>query len=137
RRGRHAHAVPLGRKGREHPPPLLRGLRPPRGAGRPGSQGAPRREAGEQLRDGVGPPERRGAAHARARDVLERGPPRSVRPMTREVRARRRPVATLLVYFWELAWALLVAAPVHAWARRSWGTHPDGDAVLFRPGARE
>lgn len=55
----------------------------------------------------------------------------------REIRARQRPIAIVLVYFWELAWALVVATPMHAWARRSWGTHPDGDAVLFRAGARE
>ena len=55
----------------------------------------------------------------------------------REVRARERPVAVVLVYIWELAWALLVAAPIHAWAKRSWGAHPDGDAVLFKAGARE
>jgi hypothetical protein len=55
----------------------------------------------------------------------------------REVRARERPRAVILVYLWELAWALLVATPIHAWAKRSWGAHPDGDAVLFRAGARE
>lgn len=55
----------------------------------------------------------------------------------REIRARERPRAIILVYLWELAWALLVAAPLHAWAKRSWGAHPDGDAVLFRAGARE
>ncbi len=54
-----------------------------------------------------------------------------------DIRARRAPVAVLLVFFWELVWALLVATPVHAWARRVWGAHPDGDAVLFRPGGRE
>lgn len=55
----------------------------------------------------------------------------------REIRARERPRAIVLVYLWELAWALLVAAPFHAWAKRSWGAHPDGDAVLFRAGARD
>lgn len=55
----------------------------------------------------------------------------------REIRARQRPFAIVLVYLWELAWALLVAAPIHAWARRVWGSHPDGDSVLFRAGARE
>lgn len=54
-----------------------------------------------------------------------------------DIRARRAPVAVLLVFVWELAWALLVATPVHAWAKRVWGAHPDGDAVLFRPGGRE
>ena len=37
----------------------------------------------------------------------------------------------------ELAWAFVVATPVHAWARRAWGAHPDGDAVLFAPGGRD
>ena len=55
----------------------------------------------------------------------------------REIRARERPRAIILVYLWELAWALLIAAPIHAWAKRSWGAHPDGDAVLFRAGARD
>lgn len=55
----------------------------------------------------------------------------------REIRARSRPRAIILVYLWELAWAFLVATPIHAWARRSWGAHPDGDAVLFRDGARD
>lgn len=55
----------------------------------------------------------------------------------REVRARQRPRAIILVYLWELVWALLVSAPIHAWAKRSWGAHPDGDAVLFKAGARE
>ncbi len=53
------------------------------------------------------------------------------------MRARRRPLAVLTLYVWQLAWALVVATPVHAWARRSWGTHPSGDAVLWSPGARE
>ena len=54
-----------------------------------------------------------------------------------DIRARHAPVAIVLVFLWELAWALLVATPVHAWAHRTWGSHPDGDAVLFRPGGRE
>ncbi len=53
------------------------------------------------------------------------------------ISARRRPAALLFVFAWELAWALVVATPVHAWARRVWGAHPDGDAVLWAPGARE
>jgi hypothetical protein len=53
------------------------------------------------------------------------------------IRARRRPAAVLLLYFAELAWALLVAVPVHAWARHVWGAHPEGDAVLFAGGNRE
>ncbi len=53
------------------------------------------------------------------------------------IRARRRPFAILSVYLAELAWALLVATPVHAWARRVWGAHPDGDAVLWMPDGRD
>lgn len=51
-----------------------------------------------------------------------------------EIRARRRPLAIVLVYAWQLAWGFVLATPAHAWANRSWGTHPEGDAVLFRPG---
>lgn len=53
------------------------------------------------------------------------------------ISARTRPRAVVLVYAIELVWALLIAAPVHAWARRVYGTHPDGDAVLWAPGGRE
>ena len=55
----------------------------------------------------------------------------------RSIHARKRPVAIAFVFVMELAWALVVATPVHAWARRVWGGHPAGDAVLFAPGARE
>lgn len=51
--------------------------------------------------------------------------------------ARRQPVMVLFVFLTELAWALLVATPVHAWARRAWASHPDGDAVLWKGGGRE
>lgn len=54
-----------------------------------------------------------------------------------DIRARRRPRAIVYVYVAELLWALIVATPVHAWARRAWGSHPDGDAVLWLPGGRE
>jgi len=54
-----------------------------------------------------------------------------------EPRARRRLAAIVLVYLWEAAFALLVASPMHAWARRAWGAHPDGDRVLWEPGGRE
>lgn len=54
-----------------------------------------------------------------------------------EVRARRRPVALGLYVAYQMATGLLVALPVHAWAKAVWGAHPDGDAVLFRPGARD
>lgn len=52
------------------------------------------------------------------------------------VHARKRPVAIAFVFFAELAWALLLATPAHAWARHAWGAHPDGDAVLFTGAAR-
>lgn len=54
-----------------------------------------------------------------------------------DIRARTRPLAIVYVYLAELAWALLIATPVHAWARRVWGNHPDGDAVLWLPGGRD
>lgn len=54
-----------------------------------------------------------------------------------DIKARKRPVALLFVYGAELVWALAVATPVHAWARRVWGAHPEGDALLWRPGGRE
>lgn len=53
-----------------------------------------------------------------------------------EIRARKRPGAIVLLYLWELAFALLIATPIHAWARRAWGSHPDGDAVLWKDGGR-
>ena len=40
----------------------------------------------------------------------------------------------VLVWLWELVSALLIAAPVHGWARQAWATHPDGDAPVFEPG---
>jgi hypothetical protein len=68
-------------------------------------------------------------------DTLEEARDDTIRPLDAdEIRARRRPRAVLLVWAWELACAFFIAIPVHAWARRVWGTHPDGDAVLFRPG---
>lgn len=62
-------------------------------------------------------------------------PDDAIRPVTpSEIRAGRRLTAIAVVWAWELACALLIATPMHAWARRTWGVHPDGDAVLFRPG---
>ncbi|MBX3227032.1 MAG: hypothetical protein KIT84_41295 [Labilithrix sp.] len=51
------------------------------------------------------------------------------------VRARRRPGTIVGVWLFELGCAYVLATPVYAWARAVWGGHPDGDAVLFRPGA--
>jgi hypothetical protein len=53
---------------------------------------------------------------------------------TAQIRARKRPRAVLVACMWELACGLFIATPVHAWARSTWGGHPDGDAVFFRPG---
>jgi hypothetical protein len=53
------------------------------------------------------------------------------------IRARRRPVAIVAVYLAELVWSLVIASPVHAWARAVYGAHPAGDAVLWAPGGRE
>jgi hypothetical protein len=55
----------------------------------------------------------------------------------RSMHARKRPLALGFVFLAELGWALLVATPVHAWARNVWTGRPDGDAVLFADGARE
>jgi len=55
----------------------------------------------------------------------------------RAVRARRRPLAVAAVWLWELLFGLLIAAPIHAWASRTWGAHPDGDAVFYRGGGHE
>lgn len=52
------------------------------------------------------------------------------------IHARKRPLAIAFVFLMELAWALVIATPVHTWARRVWGSHPDGDATLFADGAR-
>lgn len=54
-----------------------------------------------------------------------------------EARARKNPRAIAVVFLFELAWGFVVAAPAHAWAKRVWGSHPDGDAVLWAPGGRE
>lgn len=54
-----------------------------------------------------------------------------------EIRARRRPVALGLYVAYQMAAGLFVAIPTYAWAKAVWGAHPDGDAVLFRPGARD
>ena len=74
-----------------------------------------------------------GAPSARGdRDHAEDGALRALEP--NEIRARRRPRAVLFVWAWELACAFLIATPIHSWAKSVWGAHPDGDAVLFRPG---
>jgi hypothetical protein len=47
------------------------------------------------------------------------------------IHARKRPVAIAFLFLTEVAWALLLATPTHAWARHVWGAHPEGDGVLF------
>jgi len=53
-------------------------------------------------------------------------PPRRVRAVV--------PVGAAFLWVFELAAALVVAMPVHGWARGYFGAHPDGDALVFRPG---
>ncbi len=53
------------------------------------------------------------------------------------MRARRAPFGVFAMFVWQLASGLIVATPIHAWARAAWGAHPDGDRVLWSPGARE
>ena len=53
------------------------------------------------------------------------------------IHARKRPVAVASMFVAELAWALVVATPVHEWVSRAWGAHPEGDAVLFAGGGRD
>jgi hypothetical protein len=53
-----------------------------------------------------------------------------------EIFARKRPRAIIVVYVWQLLWAILVAAPASGWAKSVIGGHPDGDAALFAPGGR-
>ena len=102
---------------------------------------AARRELRERLRDCAGPRRRWGTENARARGVLVRARPGSDRTMMplepRAIHARKRPVAVASMFVAELAWAFVVATPVHEWVRRAWGAHPDGDAVLFAPGGRD
>ncbi len=54
-----------------------------------------------------------------------------------EIHARRRPRAVAFVWLWEVVGAVVVATPVHAWARAVWGRHPDGDAPIFRAGGQD
>ncbi|MDF2697380.1 MAG: hypothetical protein K0S65_5763, partial [Labilithrix sp.] len=64
----------------------------------------------------------------------EGGSPYALEPT--RIRARRRPGMVLFVWAWELVCAFFIATPVHAFAKAVWGSHPDGDAVVFRPGGR-
>jgi hypothetical protein len=58
----------------------------------------------------------------------------SVMRVVTEARARKRIRAIVLVWAFEFVCAFLIASPIQAWASSVWGGHPDGDAVLFRPG---
>ncbi|WP_394849086.1 hypothetical protein LZC95_16750 [Pendulispora brunnea] len=53
------------------------------------------------------------------------------------MRARHRPWMILLMWAWEAVWAFAIAWPIGRMAARAYGTHPDGDGVLFRAGALE
>lgn len=71
-------------------------------------------------------------------DLERSDDPGAPRPLdASEMRARRRPRAIAALYVWQLLAALVLATPVHAWAKQVWGSHPEGDAVLFRPGGYE
>lgn len=56
---------------------------------------------------------------------------------TSAARPSRMLRVALSYWVFEAALALLVALPVRAVVERAYGQHPDGDAVLFRPGALE
>lgn len=56
---------------------------------------------------------------------------------TDAMRARRRPLAVVLVWAWESLLALLLAWPIAGAVRHAYGEHPQGDAPLFYPGAHE
>jgi len=77
--------------------------------------------------------------------ISSRGPdtagPESVRRDTRlllvsndAMRARRRPLAVLAYYIYQLALSLVLAWPVSRALGGIFGGHPRGDAVLFDPG---
>jgi hypothetical protein len=66
------------------------------------------------------------------RDEVAHSDPRLLEPGA--IRAWRRPRAVALLWAWQLLCSIFLATPIHAWAKAVWGSHPDGDAVLFRPG---
>jgi hypothetical protein len=51
------------------------------------------------------------------------------------MRARRRPLAVLALWAWQLAFALLIAWPVSSTVASWYGAHPSGDQPLWTPGA--
>jgi len=53
------------------------------------------------------------------------------------MRARHRPWMILLVWAWEVAWAFGIAWPLTRAVAHAYGSHPDGDGVLFRAGSLE
>ncbi len=53
------------------------------------------------------------------------------------MRARRRPLAVVLVWGWEVLLGLLIAWPFASVARAAYGHHPQGDAQLWAPGGLE
>jgi hypothetical protein len=58
--------------------------------------------------------------------------------MTAATTARSRALRVALAYWlFEAVLSLLIALPVRSMVERAYGAHPDGDAVLFRPGSLE
>jgi hypothetical protein len=53
------------------------------------------------------------------------------------MRARRRPLAIVLLFAYEALVGALLAWPATSWVRAMYGAHPDGDGPLWRPGALE
>jgi hypothetical protein len=53
------------------------------------------------------------------------------------IRARRRPGAVLVVWAWEALLGLAISWPIASVAHRVYGSHPDGDAPVFRAGGLE
>jgi len=54
---------------------------------------------------------------------------------TDSMRARRRPLAVVAFWAWQMAFALLIAWPVSSMVSSFYGAHPSGDEPLWTPGA--
>jgi hypothetical protein len=50
------------------------------------------------------------------------------------MRARRRPIAVLFVWLYELLVGVLLAAPIASYVKSVYGAHPDGDGPLWADG---
>lgn len=53
---------------------------------------------------------------------------------TDAMRARRRPLMILFTWLWHTVAALVIAWPITAFVRDTWGHHPRGDVLVFEPG---